>query len=319
MTDGAMVCASPAKPVDAEPGMADSCEVTRARPSAMKSPNSPSALQWTVDACASAGAQHFAECSPIDSARAAILCCATDGSTCTAVCNADEYPPAYETPLTRVTGSTATYAEAEAECARRNGRLCSRAEFDSGLCCSPMCGYDSARAWASDDCMLPSEMQPLDPALTVRTEAVRLSINGQQYSESYEIFGVQPFRSQSVAAFGYYDSDLLAISSIYPRSGPISGGTRLTITGEGFADLGARVVFAANGTTSSAPALLTVGAFRGRFLTCDTPAADEAGAVRIELSLNGDEAPPAATVLEPAQYFEYRNASAGRAMTTSRL
>ena len=94
-----------------------------------------------------------------------------------------------------------------------------------------------------------------------------------------------------------------------PRSGPSAGGTKLTITGEGFEDLGARVVFVANGTASSAPATLATGAFRGRLLTCDTPAADAAGDVRIEVSLNGEETPPDATTVDPPQFFEYRNAS----------
>jgi hypothetical protein len=235
-----------------------------------------------------------------------VLCCSNDGSSCKAVCAAPEHPPDYSSPLTRIAGASATFEEADAECSRQGRRLCSRPELESGMCCGQACGFDSIRAWASDACTLPSELQPMH-RLPLRAEAVRVSLNGQQYSDGFDMTGAltQPQSRQLLrggTAFAYFDTSALQISSVLPSSGPLDGGTVVTLTGEGFDDLGARVAFLGIGgnltnATATVPATVATGLFNGRMLTCVAPAMGIRGPARIELTLNGQELPPALTDL----------------------
>ena len=65
-------------------------------------------------------------------------------------------------------------------------------------------------------------------------------------------------RLRGGTAFAYFDTSALHISSVAPSSGPLDGGTVLTLTGEGFNDLGARVAFlGAHATTLSPHALVS--------------------------------------------------------------
>ena len=58
-------------------------------------------------------------------------------------------------------------------------------------------------------------------------------------------------RLRGGTAFAYFDTSALHISSVAPSSGPLDGGTVLTLTGEGFDDLGARVAFLGAHATST--------------------------------------------------------------------
>ena len=46
------------------------------------------------------------------------------------------------------------------------------------------------------------------------------------------------FTKGSPRAFTWYDKAVVALSDIHPRAGPASGGTRVTIRGDGFLDYG---------------------------------------------------------------------------------
>ena len=271
-------------------------------------PRSGISHRWTTDGCSGVGASHERHCTPTDSGRAAIMCCALDSSRCQSMCVSAVDRARY--PLTEpggLTGSFAPFSEAEAVCDELMMRVCTLRDLDDGLCCGGGCAFDDARVWSSDDCTLPSEHSPID-ALALRAELLRVSINGQQYNAAYEHFDA-PARpnlwsglATPVPGFTYYDAARhVALSAITPSHGPAAGGTLVTLFGVGFTDLGARVGFlGVNGTYGHtaavmAPATLAFGALRGRTLTCRTPPSPMSGggAARVELSLNGHPLPPA--------------------------
>ena len=190
-----------------------------------------------------------------------------------------------------------------------------RQQILQGECCDGGCAFDDARVWTSDDCTTDEE-HTLITALPLQAELLRVSINGQQYSAAYP-HDDAPSRPHTwsglptaVPGFTYYDSGSarLRLSAVTPMEGPVAGGTLVTLTGLGFADLGARVGFlsAANGTADdgtadgnltvvTVPASIAFGAFRGRALTCRTPPSlgGAVGEATVELSLNGEALPPA--------------------------
>ena len=280
-------------------------------------PRARIAHRWTTDGCSSAGALHANHCTPIDTGRAAIMCCALDGSRCQSMCvspvdaagrrvdpDRGRYPLSHTGGLT---GSFSPLSEAEAVCDELMMRLCTLRELSDGLCCDGGCAFDEARVWSADDCTSDSEHTPID-VLALRADLLRVSINGQQYSAGYPHFNA-PARphpwsdlATPVPGFTYYDAARhVTLSAVFPSEGPVAGGTLVTLTGLGFADLGARVGFFSEvdgtSTNSTVAATLAFGAFRGRVLTCRTPpsATNAAGAVRLELSLNGEPLPPAMT------------------------
>ena len=294
--------------------------------------------RWTVDGCAAVGSLHARHCTAVEFGRAAVSCCALDGSACHAMCvspvTGEVYPQAEPGGLT---GSHGTLEEAELVCTGLSMRLCTLEELEGGLCCGRGCALDDARAWAADPCTLHSELTPIE-TLPLRAERLRVSVNGQQYSAGATLFGAAQ-RPQNGSAFSptlgapgftYYDADALRFSALLPRAGPLAGGTLVTILGLGFVDLGARCAFVATGgaggggpgsnsssaaagaaasTTSFVPARDTLGMMRGRVLTCVTPPSPSGaiGTVEVKVSLNGD--PVALT--PSALRFTYENGTMG--------
>ena len=83
-----------------------------------------------------------------------------------------------------------------------------------------------------------------------------------------------------------------------------AGGTQLHITGLGFVDLGAKVVFASGDNRTLVNATMSGGEMRGRVIICETPPAPFAGGgeVQLEIALNGDVDPVAAAPLRSFRY-----------------
>lgn len=156
----------------------------------------------------------------------------------------------------------------------------------------PLCGVDDLRAWSADACSMPYALSPA-ASLPLVPAAVRVSINGQQFSEPLDPLQLAS-REGSTArrtfgGFVYFDAGALALSAVSPSTGPAAGGTLVTLTGAGFIDLGVKVGFIAGSSTSLAAA--TVG--RGGALTCQAPAAPAgfSGAANVEVSLSGEAGP----------------------------
>ena len=109
-----------------------------------------------------------AVCVPDDGALAGVRCCSADGSSAISVCDADACFPKWGRASSPLPASSiacpahATFAEAEAECAAQNLRLCTAQELYYPGCFSG-CGYDSVRIWTSEDCILPPSPPPLPP------------------------------------------------------------------------------------------------------------------------------------------------------------
>ena len=109
-----------------------------------------------------------AVCVPDDGALAGVRCCSADGSSAISVCDADACFPKWGRASSPLPASSiacpahATFAEAEAECAAQNLRLCTAQELYYPGCLSG-CGYDSVRIWTSEDCILPPSPPPLPP------------------------------------------------------------------------------------------------------------------------------------------------------------
>ena len=107
-----------------------------------------------------------AVCVPDDGALAGVRCCSADGSSAISVCDADACFPKWghasgTVPVSSIAcPAHATFAEAEAECAAQNLRLCTAQELYYPGCLSG-CGYDSLRIWTSEDCSPPAA--PLPP------------------------------------------------------------------------------------------------------------------------------------------------------------
>ena len=110
-----------------------------------------------------------AVCVPDDGALAGVRCCSADGSSAISVCDADACFPKWGTTSSPVPASSiacpahATFAEAEAECAAQNLRLCTAQELYYPGCVSG-CGYDSVRIWTSEDCIPSPPSPPLAPS-----------------------------------------------------------------------------------------------------------------------------------------------------------
>ena len=288
--------------------------------------------RYTSDGCAASGAAHAPHCTEIATGNAAVVCCALDGQTCQSMCVSSvggEPLSPQPFPLEQPGGRTNAFVsleDAERACDHLGLRLCSLDELASGVCCSGGCAFDDARVWSSDDCTLPSEHTPIE-ALPMRPERLRVSINGQQYSGMHFDYGTpapihgsgaiavpateQTLRASAVG-FTYYDASQLVLSAVIPRTGPVAGGTTLTLIGAGFVDFGAAVGFVSANGTQMASALLAVGAMRGRVLTCVSPAspAGAAGSVLIEISLNGAAAAPAMTSFSTLR-FDYHPDAVG--------
>ena len=129
-----------------------------------------------------------AVCVPDDGALAGVRCCSADGSSAISVCDADACFPKWGRASSPLPASSiacpahATFAEAEAECAAQNLRLCTAQELYYPGCLTG-CGYDSLRIWTSEGCSpppppyppdeapLPPPSPPPDPFLVVNTYA----------------------------------------------------------------------------------------------------------------------------------------------------
>lgn len=182
------------------------------------------------------------------------------------------------------------------------------------MCCSSGCALDDARVWTADACTAPSELSPVE-TLPLRATQLRVSLNGQQYSnveahsptrDPHAPSPLSPALLDGAAAsarnasarvatgFTYYSASQLRLSAVTPTRGPVAGGTLVTLTGRGFVDLGARVGFVGAGSVPANASLVSAsvaaGMLRGRVVTCLTPpsAAGLPGVAHVELSLNGE-------------------------------
>ena len=91
---------------------------------------------WVDDGCKGTGTSHDGSFHD-QSYQAGVRCCSNDGSTCTTPedfsCKDDEM---------------LSYGEAVSKCSD-NGRLCSKDELLSGICCGTGGGCDSYEVWTS--------------------------------------------------------------------------------------------------------------------------------------------------------------------------
>ena len=94
------------------------------------------------------------------SLQAAVRCCNFDGSCGGSVCSSSSNPSSIP-PQTWISGSSATFEQAVAECWAHGMRLCNESEVSA--CCSTGCNYDAAYVWTSTAC------PPLSPSSPPRT------------------------------------------------------------------------------------------------------------------------------------------------------
>ena len=119
-------------------------------------------------------------------------------------------------------------------------------------------------------------------------------------------------------SFRYYNGSALVVSRVYPQAGPRHGGTRVTVHGRGFAELGGALegdglrcrfgegmplvmgILERNGAYNGTDDALAANATR---LVCDSPALPEgapqgAQPARVQVTNNGD-----AAALGPSEVF----------------
>lgn len=113
---------------------------------------------WAAPGC---GDKHYSRPRCADGmARMGIRCCASNLTAqppCISSCY-DIRNSLCEFALPLGAGTFATHAEAEAECRARSGRLCTRRELFSGVCCRTGCRLDDESVWTAESC---SESEPV--------------------------------------------------------------------------------------------------------------------------------------------------------------
>ena len=101
----------------------------------------------------------------------------------------------------------------------------------------------------------------------------------------------QDFLSTGRVTFEFYDQPTL--EALSPQSGPVDGGTEVTVYGRGLANFGEKVLcrFSSLPGASGAPWISSTPAKvrDGGLLRCTAPAGPSAGPVMIEVTLNGND------------------------------
>ena len=144
--------------------------------------------------------------------------------------------------------------------------------------------------------------------------ALELTINGDLRAAS-----------TSAIPFAYYVQDKLAVSHIYPRGGPREGGTRVTVWGAGFRDLGHgnhedvpsfSGLFCRFGSLDLVPANLTSSGGDGpQQLLCYAPAikdSDRCEALVVRVTNNADNPPGGAALTADDVAYTYYESFEGR-------
>lgn len=177
-----------------------------------------------------------------------------------------------------------------------------RAGEDVAVCIYTRSGRSvsvGARVAASDAVVCSA---PTDTTSGVYT--VSLSLNGG--------FHVDPFSFDPVQ-FELYDIDAVSVTSVQPPGGPVDGGTRITLSGTGFADYGTDgddqlgCVLIGDDGIPSAPVAATLLSNPTRVLCDALPAASGASNVTVEVTLNAGA--DGSITSSGAQFVYYANPS----------
>eukprot|EP00966_Prymnesium_polylepis_P252704 5841674-Prymnesium_polylepis.1 len=111
-------------------------------------------------------------------------------------------------------------------------------------------------------------------------------------------------KETALLPFHFFDLSAVHVSALVPQGGPMQGGTQVVVLGTCFADYNVHCRF--EGTVPLVRAVL----LKSSALQCTTPVQPAAASMRVEVTLNGDDALHSFT--SDAVSFAFFNASVGR-------